>query len=138
LIDACEESRFSTDETITLLFTGIYTDEGGGEGGSDLELGTARDFVQSFGSQFFTQIGSRRLGVETFEIDPVFGERFESRLTLGFYTNPNLYIYGRSGISGVAGQEVGFEYRLKRSLLLEGKVDEDRLYNLFLNLYWEY
>ncbi|UCD93862.1 MAG: translocation/assembly module TamB domain-containing protein, partial [Candidatus Zixiibacteriota bacterium] len=87
------------------------------------------------------RIGSRTLGVETFEIDPVYGDKFDplgTRLTLGFYTHPNLYIYGRSAISGEAGQGVGFEYRLKRFLLMEGKADEGDLYKLFLNFYWDY
>ena len=80
--------------------------------------------VSGYLSSQVTQIGSRTLGVETFEIDPVYGNKFDplgTQLTVGFYTHPNLYVYGRSAISGVSGQEVGFEYRLKRFLLVEGR-----------------
>ena len=81
------------------------------------------------------------MGVETFEIDPVYGDKFDplgTRVTLGLYTMPNLYIYGRSDLAGQSGQELGFEYRLKKFLLMEGRLDEDNLYRFFFNFYWDY
>jgi len=59
-------------------------------------------------------------------------------VTLGFYTFQNLYIYGRSRLDVVQGQEVGFEYRFNKSLIFEGRKDEDELYHLDLKLHWEF
>ena len=140
-IAACEDSRFGKEEILPLLFTDYYQNGSSG-------LSTDRWFqdrlisgISGLVSGELNKIGSRTLGVETFEIDPVYGDKFDplgTRLTVGFYTHPNLYIYGRSAISGVAGQEVGFEYRLKRWMLVEGRADEHDLYQLILNFYWEY
>jgi hypothetical protein len=97
--------------------------------------------VSNFISQQVGRIGSRYIGVETLEIDPVYGDKFDplgTRLTVGKYWGPNLYIYGRSAISFETGQEVGFEYRLKRFLLIEGNRDQDNLYHLNLNFNWNY
>jgi autotransporter translocation and assembly factor TamB len=135
--------QFSTEEIIPLIFTDYYGD---GEAYGNLTSsqgvgGRLTSGLSGFLSGQVSQIGSRTLGVETFEIDPVYGDKFDplgTKLTLGFYTHPNLYIYGRSAISGTAGQEVGFEYRLKRFLLVEGSRDEENLYHLLLNFYWDY
>lgn len=95
-------------------------------------------------SSQMSQIGTRqlrRLGVETFDIDPTYGgtvDPLKSVVTLGFYTNPSLYVYGRSALSGRLGQEVGFEYRFNKSFLLQGKRDENELYHLNLQLHWEF
>ncbi len=92
-----------------------------------------------------SQLGSRqlsRLGVETFEIDPVYNQGqldpLKSQVTLGFYTAPGLYMYGRSALSGRLGQEVGFEYRLNKEVRVEGHRDELQLYHLNLKLHWEF
>ncbi len=135
--------QFSTEEIIPLIFTDYYGKKEGSNGLST--TGRVSDRLTSGISGFLSsqvgQIGSRTLGVETFEIDPVYGDKFDplgTRLTLGFYTHLNLYVYGSSSISGVAGQEVGFEYRLKRFLLMEGRRDEENLYHLLLNFYWDF
>ncbi|MCX6828536.1 MAG: translocation/assembly module TamB domain-containing protein [candidate division Zixibacteria bacterium] len=142
IISAAEGSgggpQFTNEEIIPLIFTDYYQ-----AGSNKLKAGTDRltTGISGFLSGQMAQIGSRTLGVETFEIDPVYGDKFNplgTRLTVGFYTHPNLYIYGRSSISGVAGQEVGFEYRLKRFLLVEGRRDQENLYHLLLNFYWDY
>ncbi len=134
--------QFTTEEIMSLIFTDYYGKREGvnatatGRVGERLTTG-----VSGFLSTQMAQIGSRTLGVETFEIDPVYGEKFNplgTRLTLGFYTHANLYIYGSSAISGVTGQQVGFEYRLKRFLLMEGNRDEENLYHLLLNFHWEF
>ncbi|HWR83640.1 MAG TPA: translocation/assembly module TamB domain-containing protein [Candidatus Deferrimicrobium sp.] len=91
-----------------------------------------------------SQIGTRQLaplGVETFEIDPMYGEKYDplrARVTVGLYTAPNLYVFGRSTLSGQTRQEVGFEYRLNKALLVEGLRDEQQLYRLALKLHWEF
>jgi hypothetical protein len=146
IINAAEGSsgspQFTTEEIVPLIFTDYYSQGNSSVLGSGGQVGERiTSGISGYLSSQFTQIGSRSLGVETFEIDPVYGNKFDplgTRLTVGFYTHPNLYIYGRSAISSVSGSEVGFEYRLKRFLLIEGSRDEQELYHLLLNFYWDY
>jgi len=145
-IEAAEASQgapqFTTQEIIPLIFMDYYgTKEGGTGAGRGFVGERLTSGISGFLSSQMGQIGSRTLGVETFEIDPVYGDKLNplgTRLTLGFYTHPNLYIYGTSAISGVTGQEVGFEYRFKRFLVMEGRRDEYNLYHLLLNFSWDY
>jgi hypothetical protein len=146
IISAAESStgspQFTTDEIIPLIFTDYYQAGNSSMLGNSSQVGgRLASGLSGYLSSQFAQIGSRTLGVETFEIDPVYGDKFDplgTRLTVGFYTHPNLYIYGRSAISSVTGSEVGFEYRLKKFLLIEGRRDENELYHLLLNFYWDY
>lgn len=141
IIEAAEGSRLSTEQMIPVLFTNYYQDENGAERPSSWFQDRITSVTADYLSAQMTKIGSRSLGVETFEIDPVYGDKYNplgTRVTVGFYTNPNLYIYGRTALSGTSGQQVGFEYRLKRFMLLEGRADENDLYRLFVNFYWEY
>jgi hypothetical protein len=89
----------------------------------------------------FGRIGAQTIGVETLEIDPYYEGYFnpgETRVTLGgYFFHPDIYVYGKTSLSGRTG-EAGFEYRLGRRLMLEGNVDEDSLYRLFINLHWDY
>ncbi|SYZ73364.1 hypothetical protein TRIP_C21482 [Candidatus Zixiibacteriota bacterium] len=133
--------QFTTEEIIPLIFTNYYNEKSNAVGTSERFSDRLTSGISGYLSTQMTQIGSRTLGVETFEIDPVYGNKFDplgTRLTVGFYTHPNLYIYGRSALSGESGREVGFEYRIKRFLLLEGSRDDANLYHLLLNLYWDY
>jgi len=89
----------------------------------------------------FSKFGTRTLGVETFEIDPTGAKGFDplmTRLTIGAYTFPNLYVFGSSYFDVQKGQEVGVEYRLSRHYLFEGRRDESDLYHLNFKLSWEY
>ncbi len=141
VISAAEGSQFSTEEIVPLIFTNYYSGDAGSGDATERFGDRLASAASGYLSTQFTQIGSRTLGVETFEIDPVYGDKFDplgTQLTVGFYTHPNLYVYGKSAISGVSGKEVGFEYRLKRFLLMEGRLDENYLYNLLLNFYWDY
>ncbi len=143
-INPCEDSPFTKDEMLGLIFTDYYAGSNG-YGSSETFLGGR---LGSFGAGLIgsqlSQIGTRTLsniGVETFEIDPVYGDKLEplgTKVGLGFSLHPNLYVYGRSAISSSQGQEIGFEYRLKRFLLIEGSKDENELYHLLLNFYWDY
>ncbi len=88
-----------------------------------------------------SRFGTRSLGVETFEIDPGLGKGFDplaTRLTIGGYTLPNLYVFGSSTFDLQRGQEVGAEFRLGRHYVFEGRRDENNLYHLNLKLNWEY
>ncbi len=141
IIEAAEGSRLSTEQILPAIFTNYYQDDNGAERPPSWFQDRLTSATADYLSTEMTKIGSRTLGVETFEIDPVYGDKYDplgTRVTVGFYTNPNLYIYGRSAISGTSGQQVGFEYRLKRFMLLEGRADENDLYQLFVNFYWEY
>jgi hypothetical protein len=141
IIEAAAGSRLSTEEMIPVLFTNYYQDESSFNPSNTWLQDRMTSFATDYISTEMTKLGSRSLGVETFEIDPVYGDKYDplgTRVTVGFYTHPNLYIYGRSAISGNAGQQVGFEYRLKRFMLLEGRADENDLYQLLINFYWEY
>ncbi len=89
----------------------------------------------------FSRLGTRTLGVETFEIYPDVGRSFDplgTRVTIGAYTFPNLYVFGSSYFDINKGQEVGMEYRLGRHYLFEGRRDESNLYHVNFKLHWEY
>ncbi len=93
----------------------------------------------SLATQSLQRAAARQLGVETIEFAPEgSGNLLESRLTVGKYALPGLYIYGSSPLSTFRGQELGFEYSLGRRLYLEGIKDRNNLYRFNLNLRWEY
>ncbi|MBK7140984.1 MAG: translocation/assembly module TamB domain-containing protein [bacterium] len=133
------DAGFSREDLLPLLVTNSATSDANGSSFTGLE----QRLTGLLGTQV-SQIGSRqlsRLGVETFEIDPLYSGKFDplkSRVTLGFYTTPSLYVYGRSSLSGATGRELGFEYRLNKSFLVEGRRDEEDLYHLNLKLHWEF
>jgi hypothetical protein len=138
ILSAAEGSQFDTEDILpVLLFNYNPSDTG-----SKVEPGDrVTSGVSNYLSSQVGRLGSRYIGVETLEIDPVYGDKFDplgTRLTVGKYWGPNLYVYGRSAISLQTGQEVGFEYRLKRFLMMEGHMDEDNLYRLNLNFNWNY
>ncbi|UCE25818.1 MAG: translocation/assembly module TamB domain-containing protein [Candidatus Zixiibacteriota bacterium] len=138
-INVTEDSDVGSREDILPL---IVANQYAGEGGTATTSLETR--VASLVSTQLSQIGSRqlgRLGVETFELDPGYSGEFdplETRVTLGRYWTPHFYTYGRSSLSGQSRQEVGFEYRFNKSVILEGLRDEDELYHLNLKLNWEF
>lgn len=85
---------------------------------------------------------SRQLGVETFELTTsAYGRTFnplETELTIGFYTTPRLYIYGASQLSFSKAEEFGFDYRLSKRVFISGRRDRKNLFELDLNLNWEF
>jgi len=140
-INPTEDSEVSGEEILPLIVGSSY---------STSETSTFGTFEQRMSGLVATQvsqIGSRqlrKLGVETFEIDPGFYEGgfdiAKTRFTVGFYSpfDPNLYLYGRSALGSTSGQELGFEYRLYKKFLLEGRRDEEELYHVNLKLHWEF
>ncbi len=137
-INPVEGSDFSREDILPLIVTGAP--------GSDslAATGQLEGRLLGIGYSQVSQIGARQLrqiGVETFELDPVYGETTDllnAWLTVGFYTGPNLYVYGRSTLAGETRQEVGFEYRLNRAIQVEGRRDEEELYHLNLRFHWEF
>ena len=132
-------SGFTREDLPALLALNYYTGETF-QANSKIE----ERISQYVGAQV-SQIGSRQLsqiGVETFEIDPTYSGEFDplkSRLTIGLYVPqlPGFYLYGRSTISGT-GEEVGFEYRISRSVLMEGRRSDQDDYILNMKLHWEF
>ena len=147
-IDVCPGSDLTIDEVLVLLnpigidlFESEPSDTG--EVGRRSSIGD-RLTVGATGiavSQV-SRIISRRLGVETFEINASsFGRNFnplKTELTIGFYTTPRLYIYGTGQISFGKTEELGFDYRLSRHVFISGNRDRDNLFHLNLNLNWEF
>jgi autotransporter translocation and assembly factor TamB len=83
------------------------------------------------------RVMARRLGLQTFEIESGVDPR-DTRITVGLYTTPHLYLYGTSPVHAGGEQELGFEYRFSRHLFLEGNRDKDNLYRLNLHFNWDY
>ncbi len=89
---------------------------------------------------FFSQLEremARTLGIETISVRPG-ASTAETELTVGSYFLRNFYVYGSSRVTLDRGQEVGFEYRIRRGLYLDGRWDEKNKYRLNLHLNWEY
>lgn len=137
-INVCEGSPFSREDILSLIALNYYGADTGSYGGAIQER------VSQFVGSQISRVGARQLsqlGVETFEIDPAYGGEFDpanTRVTLGVYAAPNLYVYGRSNVSGTIGEEVGFEYRFSRKFLMQGRRNELEEYILNLRLHWEF
>jgi len=139
-INPVEGSGFAREDIIPLLVANYYSSD------STTTAGPIEHRVISMMSGTVSKVATKQLnqlgvGVETFEVEPFYGaegDALTTRITVGFYTTRNLYLYGRSPLSGQSGQEVGFEYRFNKALFVEGRRDEDQLYHLNLKLHWEY
>ncbi|RKX19231.1 MAG: hypothetical protein DRP35_08060, partial [Candidatus Zixiibacteriota bacterium] len=133
-------SNFSNEDIIPMIVGNYYASD------SISTSGQIENRLTGLLSTQVSQIGIRQLnqlgiGVETFEIEPYYGQEnnpLATRITVGFYTTPGLYVYGKSPLSGQSGQEVGFEYRFSKSFLVEGRRDEEQLYHLNLKLHLEF
>lgn len=129
-------SPYSEQDIVFLLASGRSANPDSALGGLSQRLTIGG---LSLATQAFQRAAARRLGVETIELLPEGnGSLLGSRLTLGKYALPGLYIYGSSPLSTFRGQELGFEYSLGRRFYLEGIKDRDNLYRFNLNLRWEY
>ncbi len=140
-LNLTSDSLFRREDILPLLVANYATSDTA----STPKFSRVEERLTGLVSSQVSQIGTKelsRLGVETFEIDPNYErgqlDPLRSRVTLGFYTAPNLYIYGRSALSGSSGQELGFEYRLNKSMRVEGGRDDQALYQLNLKLHVEF
>jgi hypothetical protein len=140
-INPTEDSEVSGEELVPQLAGTSYSTS------DSSSFGTFEQRISGLVATQVSQIGSkqlRQLGVETFEVNPGFYEGgfdiAKTSFTLGFYSpfDPNLFLYGRSAIGSSTGQELGFEYRLYKKFLLEGRRDEEELYHVNLKLHWEF
>jgi len=141
-IDVCEDSDVSIEEALAFLnplqgalgeSTASDTVSANSSLASKLSVGAAGIAINQ-AARYFAQ----SLGVETLEINPsLSGSKVEADLTVGFYYNPRLYIYGSSQTSAQY-LELGFDYRISKHVFLSGQRDRDNLYHLNLNLNWEF
>jgi autotransporter translocation and assembly factor TamB len=96
------------------------------------------DFALGRLSRYFGQ----QIGLDVVELNPAYeGEELslqQSRLKVGMYTTPGLFIYGTTQLDFSRAHEVGFEYRLSRHFYLSGHRDEGNLYHLNVNLDWNF
>jgi len=132
-----EESEISYEAILPLIVANYY--------GETATNGAFEERITQLVSSQVSQIGTRQLGVETFEIDPTYEGYLDlarTRVTVGKYAGSNLYLWGRSSVEFQQLPEAGFEYRISRALLLEGYRDEDvtkgESYHLNLKMHWEY
>jgi hypothetical protein len=128
------DSTFTRADILPLILANYYGSESAG-------AGRFEERISQLISSQVSQIGTRQLGVETFEIDPTYEGEFDirrTRVTLGVYTSSNLYLYGRPIVSFEKDPELGFQYRFNKWSLFEGRRDEEELYHLNLKLHWEF
>lgn len=138
IITPTEDSDFGSTEDIMLaIFANIGSDQSVGQ------LGAFDQRAYDLLSVQLSRIVSRQVGVETFEIDPMYTEGsldpLKSRVTVGSYldiVDPNLYLYGSASTERVS--EAGFEYRMSKEWMLQGLRDEDGLYHLNIRWNWEF
>ena len=137
-IDPCPGSAFSSGDILPLIVANYYSSDTAAASGQFASR--ALDYL----SRPLSQAGERGLrrlgiGVETFEIDPGASGELDpskSKYTLGISPWQRVYLVGNySGLTNKAA--FGFEYRLNKSFLLEGRRDEYDLYHLNLQLHWE-
>lgn len=143
IVQPTEGSPYSDQDVLLLLVTNSRFVSGdsaltvGASGLSNrLRLGGI-----NLASAMLGNYAARQLGLEILELTPVEEGHFDLRateLTVGKYTLPNLYLYGRSRFTSFKEQEVGFEYRISRWLYLEGVREKTNLFRLNLNANWEY
>ncbi|MCI0331287.1 MAG: translocation/assembly module TamB [candidate division Zixibacteria bacterium] len=130
-------SPYSEQDIVFLLASGSANPDSLGAGGGFSRRVSVGGL--SLATQSLQRAAARQLGVETIEFAPEGdGNLLESRLTIGKYALPGLYIYGSSPLSTFRGQELGFEYSLGKRFYLEGIKDRNNLYRFNLNLRWEY
>lgn len=128
------ETAFNREDILPLIVANYY----GSESGS---VGRFEERVSQLISSQVSQIGTRQLGVETFEIDPTYEGQVDlkrTRVTLGVQTSQNLYLYSTTNVSFGTAPELGFQARFSKAFLLEGRHDEEARYHLNLKLHWEF
>ncbi len=136
-INTVEGSEFDREDILPLLVANYY---GGEAGAFDARFAQyVSNQVADISAQLLGDLGT---GVETIEIDPATNGEVDFRsaqVTLGLHTLPQLYLYGRSTPGqGQWGQEVGFEYRISKKVMLEGQRSDQEEYILNLKLHYEF
>jgi len=137
LISSAEGSSYSDQDILLLLAANRpMTVEPTSDAG-DIYLNRIRFAATNL---FFSQLEremARTLGIETISVRTG-SNAAETQLTVGSYFLRNFYVYGSSRVALDRGQEVGFEYRIRRGLYVDGLRDEKNQYRLNLHLNLEY
>jgi hypothetical protein len=87
-----------------------------------------------------SQVLSRALGLEVFEIAPTYNQRNTlqgATVSLGLYTLPNIYTYV-SSLSPDGKADYGVERRYGKHVFIGASLDRDNQWHLNLNLNWEF
>ncbi len=137
LISSAEGSPYSDQDILLLLAANRATTQGTASGEGDLYFSRIRFAATNL---FFSQVEremARTLGIETVNVRTG-ATAAETELTVGSYFMRNFYVYGSSRVSLDRGQEVGFEYRIRRGLYFDGRRDKMNQYRLNLHLNLEY
>ncbi len=147
-IDPCEGSPFSQGDILPLIVANYYSNDTAQATGAFNQrvvdaltrpLSQAGEKGLREGIGKLNELLGINVGVETFEIDPGASGELDpskSKYTLGISPWQKVYLVGNySGLTNKAA--FGFEYRLNKSFLLEGRRDEYDLYHLNLQLHWE-
>jgi len=136
------DSPYSKEEIIELLaFGGKFSAVDTLGVGSLFQDRVVKSLGGAYGGRLLENLATRSLGVETFELRPVSGEKFslwETELTVGKYISEKIYLRYTRRLSQSSGEETGVEYRLSKHLFFEGYRDRKGKYHLGLNLNWEY
>ena len=134
-INVTEDSDFGSNESIIPLIVANYS-------GSATEVSSSFEHrINDLITTQVSQIGTKQLGVETFEINPHYsGGTYDPRLTTvtlgGYVFGSDIYFSIGSDFS-FRRNEVGLEYRLSKRFLLQGGKDENDLQHLNIKLYLE-
>jgi len=137
LIRSAEGSPYSDQDILLLLAANRPAAPGGSTSESDLYLDRIKFAATGL---FFSQLEramARAIGLETLSVETG-ATTAETELTVGTYFLRNFYVYGSSTVGFDRGQEIGFEYRFRRGLYLDGLRNKDNLYRLNLHLNWDY
>ena len=133
---------------ITTAAGSVYSDEDilsivlANPGAQKDSLGTSsfQQRLQGFVAARTSQALARRIGVETFEIAPVYNEKntlASASVSVGLQTLPNVYTY-ISSLSLDGKADYGAESRFGKHFFLGLVRDRDNLWRLNLNLNWEF
>jgi hypothetical protein len=136
-INAAAGSSYSNQDIVMLIVMNQPTS-------SSLGSTPLQSRIQVGGLGLLTNLMSQRLsrtfGVEVFDLTPTYNDRNTisgATVTVGLYTLPNVYTYVSSlSLDGKA--EYGAEYRLGRHVYTAVNLDRDKLWQLALNLKWEF
>jgi hypothetical protein len=136
------DSPYSQEEIIEFLaFGGKFSTVDTLGVGSLFQDRVVKSLGGAYGGRLLENLATRSLGVETFELRPVSGQKFslwETELTVGKYVSEKIYLRYTRMLSQSSGEETGVEYRLSKHLFFEGYRDKNGKYHFGLNLNWEY
>ncbi len=137
LIRAVDGSPYSEQDILLLLAANRPATLGDESSEGNIYLDRIKFAASGLLFSQLERMMGRAIGLETISLNTG-STTADTELTLGGYFSRNFYVYGTSPVALDRGQDVGFEFRFRRGLYLDGKRDRDNLYRLNLHLNWEY